>query len=471
MNIPSLYWKLCRLSLTRSQGYEVIPLDKAQIFCHDQLTSTKNLWERLLTDFYHQDTDLTRALAGLCLRCYVSYPIVKACQKLANLFSSSQRFTYRELLPFVLNDDGQELRILDFQKQQQLRLDEQGTTQSTTYAVFALEILRTYQVNHANSMSLENWAYLQTKQNKEVKAFLAEYGFQNLSDWALLNRARKRQIEQLSSGDRHLVIAFHEVYRRDRRQQGTKGAKKCPDPTEAQLREILTLLKSQGESYQSTGDLFKQLKQVAKQFRQYDIWQYRESLDVYDPETGSYHLRADLPKTDDNEVKNLEQQDFIHFLKNSLKCSLTQAIETQIQKQIAKLKKSRKYSAYADQFITGLCYYYYEGKSLKEIASLLEMSSWDQARRILNPGELVNRVRTATVQQLLESVLNQVKKMGFVQDADYLKNLANELESYVDQEIFNEAIAEMKAGKNRTLQSIYAQSLRDYLKTKTSGVN
>lgn len=43
-------------------------------------------------------------------------------------------------------------------------------------------------------MSLDNWTYLQTKQNKELKNFLSEFGFKLLSDWALLNRARAREM-------------------------------------------------------------------------------------------------------------------------------------------------------------------------------------------------------------------------------------------------------------------------------------
>jgi hypothetical protein len=57
-------------------------------------------------------------------------------------------------------------------------------------------------------MSLDNWAYLQTKQNQEVKNFLSEFGFKHLSDWAILNRARPKQIESFSERDRQLIKYF-----------------------------------------------------------------------------------------------------------------------------------------------------------------------------------------------------------------------------------------------------------------------
>lgn len=47
------------------------------------------------------------------------------------------------------------------------------------------------------------------KIRKELKNFLSEFGFKLLSDWALLNRARVRQLESLSKRDRLQINAFH----------------------------------------------------------------------------------------------------------------------------------------------------------------------------------------------------------------------------------------------------------------------
>lgn len=50
-----------------------------------------------------------RAIAGLCLRCYISKTILVACKKIARTYKSEVEallFSYLDFLPFVLNDDG-----------------------------------------------------------------------------------------------------------------------------------------------------------------------------------------------------------------------------------------------------------------------------------------------------------------------------------------------------------------------------
>ncbi|MGV2390167.1 MAG UNVERIFIED_CONTAM: hypothetical protein LVR29_23625 [Microcystis novacekii LVE1205-3] len=120
--------------------------------------------------------------------------------------------------------------VLDSDGKTYLTLDPTGKPQTTAYQCFSLQILRTFKPNAQSSMSLDNWTYLQTKQNPELKNFLSEFGFKQLSDWALLNRTRSKQLQQLAERDRHLIAAFHAVYRQDRHQQH-QGTKPCLDPT------------------------------------------------------------------------------------------------------------------------------------------------------------------------------------------------------------------------------------------------
>jgi hypothetical protein len=106
--------------------------------------------------------------------------------------------------------------------------------------------------------------------------------------------------------------------------------------------------------------------------------------------------------------------------------------------------------------------YYRQGLPLREIASQLGMTSWDQARRILNPGELLNQIRTLTVEQFLKQTLAKAQKMGFTQqplDPNYLSSLIEQIEAFVDTKIFINAAEELRAGKNRSLDSTYAQYL------------
>lgn len=70
------------------------------------------------------------------------------------------------------------------------------------------------------------------------------------------------------------------------------------------------------------------------------------------------------------------------------------------------------------------------------------MTSWDQARRILNPGEIINKVRALTVQQILDKMLEKAAKLGLTKippQPDYLKTLLEHIEAFVDAEVFQEA--------------------------------
>ncbi len=481
MKTLSRYWKICRISLNNEKNrYEYFLVPTAQKFFNQIFSPLSNPPEKdiqtTLNEYFNCNNssvaEIDRSIAGLCLRCYVSYPILKACQKIDYLFAGEKQFTYQDLLPFVLNDDGKTLIILDENNKTQLMVTEKGKTMTTTYQFFTVDVVRTYQFDSRASMSLDNWAYLQTKQNREIKNFLSEFGFQHLSDWALLNRARLLQLESLSPRSCHLVKVFHSVYRRDRVKQQHKGVRRCPDPNEAQLQEMLVYLQKQNIIIKTTVELLKELKQVAKQLRHYDIWSYREPLESYDLDTASYTLRQDLPHNSLNEL-DLEEREVLEFLQTSLLLALREGIEQEISDRITKLAKSQKYALFAQKFIFGLQLYYCQGLSLAKIAPQLGMTSWDQARRVLNPGDLLNKVRTLTIQKLLDKILDLMKSKELTKvplKPDYLKTLLKGIEAFVDEEIFQEAAAEIKAGKNRSLDSLYAQQLRIYFKQKAKSL-
>jgi len=189
-------------------------------------------------------------------------------------------------------------------------------------------------------------------------------------------------------------------------------------------------------------------------------------LETYDSETGNYAPRGDLPKDFSNEADDLEGRELLIFLQESLKIALEGAIAQALNTHLNKLTKSKNYAIFAQQFMTGLQLYYGQGMSLAEIAPQLGMSNWDKARRILNPGDLLHKIRMLTVQQLLDNILEKAKEMGLTKippAPDYLKTVSEQIEVFADEEIFQEAAAEIRAGKNRSLDSLYAQKLRSYL--------
>lgn len=475
MNHLSRYWNIWRINpAAEKSGYKLIPVSTAQEFAISQVSDieTINAQNFLLSCFNAKKTSINpinRAQAGLCLRCYVSEPILKECKKIDSLFSGEKQFTYRDLLPFVLNDDGEKLIILDADHKTQLMVDDY-TTKVSDYKFFSVKVLQTFDADLQSRMSLDNWAYLQTKQNPQLKNFLAEFGFKHLSDWALLNRTRTKQLERLSSQSSYVVKAFHAVYRRDRKQQHSRGIKKCPDPTSAQLQEMLVYLQQFQVWINTPEELIKELKQIAVQLRNYDIWSSRESLDIYDAETSTYVTRRDLP-IDSLDESDVEEQDFLEFLHEHLYLTLTQAIKQQAEANIQKLQKSKRYAPFAAKYVQGLQLYYFQAMSLKDIAPELGMTSWDQARRILNPGELLSKVRSKTVEQMLESILKKAAEKGLTKippEPNYLIALTEQIESYADGEIFREAVEEIRAGKNRTMNSAYAKQLRCFIEEFTA---
>jgi hypothetical protein len=471
MSSISRYFNLWQIDPASDRsGYSCCSIPSAQDFLYKQGFSHQypegKILPDLLSRFKNPAIDITQqAYAGLCLRCYVSEPILMACRKIDFLFGNNQSFTYRDLLPFVLNDDGKALMILDRDSKTMLTLEPSGTLQAKTYQCFSLQILRTYKSSDQRRMSLNNWVYLQTKQNPDLKNFLAEFGFQQLSDWALLNRIRAKQLEQMSLKDRQLIEVFHAVYRRDRQQQN-QGTKRCSDPTTAQLQEMATLLMDYQQPL-NPAEVMSELRRTALQLRQYDIWSYREPLEIEDLETGDRLMRPDLPLANGREL-DMEQQEFLAFFHKQLQIALRQSIRQEIGDRITYLKKSKGYAAFADQLIPGLYLYYREGIALKEIATLLAMSNWAQARRILNPGELISTVRTLTVRQVIEKTLTKAAAKGLTSlppTPDYLESLVQQIEAIADVEIFQEAFDEIQTGKNRSMKSVYAQELCCYLET------
>jgi hypothetical protein len=468
VGVSSRYWNLwCLSPASEKQGYENCLIAAAQAFARNHLASVQDetVQSTLLSYFHAKSATLTatmRAQSRLCLRCYVSASILKACHTIDHLFGSDKAFTYRDLLPFVLNDDGKTPVILDRDRTTQLVVMGDKPPQPMAYQVFSVDVLRTFKAAES-SLSLDNWTFLRTKQHTELKQFLAEFGFQHLSDWALLNRARPHQLERLSERDRHLVNVFHQVYRRDRRQQAA-GMKRCPDPSSEQLQEMMAGLQQQAVLL-TASELLPALKRVAAQLRQYDLWSHRVPLEVHDADTGHDTIRSDLPGSEADEL-DLEQQEVLLFFQQQLDLALNAAIVQALRDRVATLERSKTYAPLAAQFIPGLRLYYGQALSLKEIAPLLGMSSWDQARRVLNPGDLLSKVRALTVQRVLDRVLEQAQQKGFAQtppEPNYLRTLAEQVEAVADQEIFRAAVEEMRAGQCRSFNSIYGQQLRLYL--------
>ena len=494
MSAIAQYWKLWCISPGNTHTrYQMRSLPVAQAFCLDQIEQTEEASERdkstsidalqasLLSQFhlsYQQESRLSAedidlleqsAQAGLCLRCYVSAPILKACQKIDSLFSGNKSFTYQDLLPFVLNDDGKKMVVVKENSKVQMAIDRGHCLVPAQFKLFSVEVLRSYRTQASGGMSLENWTFLRTKQQPELKSFLSEFGFQPFSDWTLINRIQINQKARLSAEESQLVDVFHQVYRRDRRASGKFT--RCQTPSHAQLIEMSHLLEEANIAYSSPSEMLSRLKQIAQRLRDFDIWKAREPLEIPDCVTGDYQLRTDLPQIM-SAVEDIEEQELTQFLYQKSSLILTEAIDQAVQSRLAKLQKSKRYGPFSDRYVSGLLRYYQAGISLREIGQQLGMNNWDQTRRILNPGELLNQVRLSTSRALLSSVLERSQDKGLVAkppQPNQLKQLMDGVDSFLDETYFAAAATEIKAGKNRSLDSEYAQRLIQRLRIAKSG--
>ncbi len=475
MNTSARYWKIWRIDPAQERlGYKRINVDMAQNFVNSQFSDIENtaLQNSLFSAFNGKNPDVdlfNRAKAGLSLRCYVSEAIMKECKKIDYLYSGEKQFSYRDLLPFVLNDDGQNLIILDENGKTQLTVDENNQLKQSRYDCFALKVIQTFNSDSQSGMSLDNWTRLQTRQNYEIIKFLSEFGLKHLSDWAILNRGRNEQIKRLPPQQRYIVEAYHAVYRRDRQQQRIPALRKCPDPTFAQLQEMLVYLRFWKIAINTPSLLFEELKRIALVFRRYDIWTSRENLDIYDVQSDTNIQRPNLYTDDFNET-DIEEQELLQFLREHLDSALAQAIKQQCEANIQRLQRSRNYAPFARKYIWGLQLYYQDAITLKEIVPILKMTNWNQARRILNPGEVLSQVRAKTTELMLEAILKLAAEKDLTKippEVNYFRNLTQQVELYIDKEIFQEASEEIRTGKNRRMNSVYAQAIRSYIQEVT----
>ena len=456
------YWKICRISSANNRGYEYRLHPDARKFFEKVFSNSSDKQDRqiqkaLLSYFHAKDPSVdlnTRSLAGLCLRNYVSFSICHACRRIFFLFNSRSQFIYQDWLGRVLDDDGRKLIVLDNEKKNQLILDRNSKTRKTSYPLFTVEILRTYNQKSLSSMSLKNWIYCKTKQK-----LLSEFQLQN--DWAIVIQVKKKQLESLFKREQDLVKVFHEVYRRDRRKSQQKGKYRPPD--RIQLQEMLGCLQKKGVAIDNTERVLGELEEVAQKLRKLDTW---DSLEINSPDGDESWERPDLPSSNDNNPLESEEREWIDFLHREFLSVLTQNIETEIQNWIARLEKSSWYAPFAQKFLPGLELYYCQGMSVSEIVSRLGLKNKDRAKRILNLKGSIDKVKFLTEKKLLDSILVQAQKMGFATippAPNYLNNLVRSVENFVKTEFYLEAAAELFDGKKSLRKSLYAEQVCIYL--------
>ncbi|NEU73398.1 hypothetical protein PI95_012680 [Hassallia byssoidea VB512170] len=489
MVAPSRYWIMWIIDSPRVEynklkdGYKLRTIHLAQEFFRVQfpklasqptLSSEENrhvqavVWKM----FRSADDIRDRAFAGLCLRCYVSQTILISCKKISHTCKPQVEnpFSYIDLLPFVLNDDGKEEVLLDSEEQTQLILNHDYTTRPIAKGgeFFSVEILRKFNPTLSSSESLDNWTWRLTQQNQNLRLFLWELGVRTPSDCALLCRHIPRSLEpHLQKGDREIVEVFHAVYRRDRRNSHEKG--RCSEPTLNQLQEMRDLLQ-QRNIIHSHQKLIYHLKRIAEILRQDTLYKRTGSpktipIEVYDNSTNDYVPNLELGFYTDTGLEEIELDQLKEDCHALFEEVLYEAISEVIYQQIEGLRKSKGYKSFAQKFHEGLQLYYEEDKSLGEIGKLWGIP-WYQARRIFKLENFLENVQYRTEEKFIDNISKTSTKYRVTTistNPDYLKNVAESIRNYALNKTFNDAHAEIQSGKKQQKNSLFAQLIRRYL--------
>lgn len=482
---PNRYWQIQVFSIgEKIQRKHQKVIRKAEEFFYIQFshlsskptlsTAENELVQTVLWEIFRSTDDIHQsAIAGLCLRCYVSHRILITCKNIPHIYniSGENLFSYTDLLPLVLNDNAKEMIILDREGKIQYILNHRnGTNQAIAKEgeFFSVKILQKFNPYLGNKESLDNWTTRLTRQNEEIRSFLWEFGLATPSDWGLLCKYIPRSLSELFSTNEHEIIkAFQEVYRRERIKTQQRG--RCCEPTYTQLQEMLHLLQQKNINI-STQALISYLKHIAEILRQ--DWLYRKtgstktiSTEVYDNSTNIYLPNAQLPYHTDRDLEDVELENLQEIYQDLFEQVLYEIIAQVINQRIEDLQKSKGYKNFAKHFREGLKLYYEENKPLSEIAKLWGIE-WSKARRIFQLENFLEIVQYRTEEFFLDNLLQSFNKYHLTRvsnEPDRLTNIQESIREFAWNKTFKEAKAELKASKKQRKNSLLAQKIRIYL--------
>ena len=320
MVFPFQYWQM--MVLTSAGNRQIREIEAVRRQCQNQWASElkamapESLSDRKLQTYLWdrwRAGEADAALAQLAFRCWISHQIAATCSQLASQFGQAYGFTAAELWPLVLDDSE--------------RLEP-------AYEPLAIKILKRYDPTQS---ALSTWITRMTKGHPEINRFCLERGLYRISDWAILNDTPadrlERTLPQLSAAllaeKTALLLAYHQVYRRDRIQQRNSNAhqgraSRCEPPTDKQIRRIQPALPA--------NVVLSQLHELASQLREHRIAVRRkmpptQSLSAHPNDENSY--RQPLANASANVQDEAEQlqDDFLLTYRGHFANSLDAAIE------------------------------------------------------------------------------------------------------------------------------------------------
>ena len=481
---PSNYWKIHlptggdKPSTNHkiiTQGEEFFKQHFPHLANKSRLTpeENKHIHTELLAIFDSHNDAYQKAIALLCLRCYISERILIACKTIPQTYkiSGENLFSYTDLLPLVLNDDGRTLVILDRERKTQLVLEKDGKTRplvkegATVGRFFSVEILRKFNRQPGNSESLDNWVTRLTNHNDDIRSFLWSFGLGTPTDWALLCKSIPVKMDALLlQGDREIINAFQKVYQRDRIQSQIKG--RCTEPTANQLSQMLRLLQQKNITLDPK-ELVSHFHRIAEILR--EDWLYRKTgspktvpTEVYDNSTSNYQPNPELPYYTDRNLEEVESEKLRELCKNLFEEVLKQIITEVIQQRVETLQKSRGYRDFATKFPEGLRLYYQENMSMTEIGQQWGVN-WSKARRIFEIENFIDIIQSQTEERFSHKLLQSLDKQrveAICHDPEYLTNISVSIREFACQQTFDLAKSELILGKKQMKNSLLAKLIR-----------
>lgn len=468
MSTASKYWTLVKLEGSgRLKRFEII---SAKAFFQQAfpecLSQTQIQDVQIQKQLLHWIRDSSSSTAPncqdaeFCLLCFISWEIEQVCIHLAQKFGGEHGFSCQDLFPFVLDEEGVNLR--------------QPLGQKTTYQSFAKDILQSFD---AQQSSLSTWTNRRVKFNPEINAFLLQQGVYLISDWAILNDTRPQQLEhillefhQLTALEieqqSRLLSCYHNVYRAQRLQQRKTGVRKfCQPPTSQQYQQMAQQLALHYQLGVSPKTVAMQLQDLATKIRQYRTcirggYLPTESLSRVDGnESWVAHIPA--PELAEDEDEQIKQQEFLSWYKHQFTISLQSSIAQVLEIWLKAFKKQK--SEQSEQFLMALHLFHCQGQSMGEIATTLGLKAQYQVTRLLKLKAFRTDVQHHLLKELRDRILEYTKSFPTPQN---LEQWQQDIEKALDGEIepiFKQAESDSYVSQNRPLDSPFFKGLCHYL--------
>ncbi|WP_448597811.1 hypothetical protein [Thermoleptolyngbya sp.] len=433
------YWQLVRLTSTGQP--QAIELSAVKTWLEDTYADTLLDWEgadrklqKTLLGVW-QEQDSGSELAQMSLRCWISHQIRNTCVSLSRRYGDRHGFAAADLFPLVLDDNGHA---------------------APSYRPLSLEILTSFDATKA---SLGTWSSLLTKSHPSLTRLLLEKGVYLASDWAILNDSEGERVRRILreyhlcsdfevDQSLELLERYQAVYQRDRirqRQAGQTG--RCPDPTPAQLQEMMPSL--------SPKVVKAQLKHLASQLRQYRIHARSGNPQIYQPQDDGELER--LGGTQTRFETEDDSNQFLDHYRQVLDQLLGQTIAGAIAANVSRL--SCRTPPQDQSYVQGLHLRLCEGVSMTQIAPRIGLTSQVQVTRLLNLKRLRSDVRHQLIPQLTAAVRQEAAEWV---SADRLREIDATLEAVLSEQVdtlMADAAAEAQSPKPRKVKSRFAKRL------------